>query len=212
MTLPPCQRPSDPSSTSTLVTDSDWAGAEWRYFDIADAVLRANCVLDYSDSMSVRFASMHDNAFLYFFFSVTDDYLVTDSAELYDDDAVVVYLDAAGDRSGPYGLDDHKFALSDGYWKDYADPTSQLVLSGQYSITDAGFDFELRIRKDSLGASPLPDQLGLDLMLSDDDNWDNTDCWGYWYLDPGPHCSTCCQTGTSTPGCDTTTLGTLVLL
>ncbi len=200
-----------PGGLSMDADPSDWSGADWQYFDIADAAARVNCVAGYDDSISVRYASMHDSTYLYFYFAVTDDYLTNDGPNLFDDDAVVIYLDAAGDKSGPYGWDDHKFALSDGYWQDYATSASSLELNGDYSTTDAGFDFEIRIRKDSLGASPLPTRLGFDLMLSDDDTWGETDCWGYWYIAPGPHCGTCCE-GDSTPGCDTTTMGSLALL
>lgn len=190
---------------------SDWGAAIWTEFDIEDAALRANCIATYQPSTRVRFASLHDATYLYFFFQVSDSLLNTDGPYLYDDDAIILYLDAAGDRSGWYGWDDHKIALSDGYWQDYADSSSEISLTGDYATTGAGYNFEIRIRKDSLGAAPLATNLGFDVMLADDDTYGETDCWGWWYIAPAPHCGDCCEGDISYPGCDTSVMGRLVL-
>ncbi len=199
--------------TNNLTMDAnadDWVGAAWIDFAIEDAALRANCIESYQPSSQVKFASLNDDTYIYFFFQVADSLLNTDGPYLYDDDALILYLDAAGDRSGWYGWDDHKIVLSDGYWQDYADASSDIALTGDYDTTAAGYNFEIRIRKDSLGATPSA-ILGFDLMISDDDTYGETDCWGWWYIAPAPHCSECCESETSYPGCDTSVMGALLL-
>jgi len=194
----------------------EWSDARWRTFDISDAPEYWIRNTSYSDSATIEFASMHDAVNIYFFIAVSDDQLTSDSYDIWRDDAITLFIDAAGDRSGPRGYDDHEIAIGeDNTYADYAMPgVSDITLGGIVADSADGYNIEIRIRKNTLGASPLPDTLGFTISISDDDGLDDADvdCYAPWYVAPGPHCTECCSGGPSYPWCDTTLLGQLVLL
>ncbi len=193
----------------------EWGSARWRTFDIANAPEYWVRNDGYENSAKVEFASMHDAVNIYFFLAVSDDLLVSDSYDIWRDDAITLFIDAAGDRSGPLGYDDHEIAIGeDNTYADYAMPgVSDITLGGIVANADGGYNIEIRIRKNSLGASPLPDRLGFAISISDDDAIGDADvdCYAPWYVAPGPHCADCCSGGPAYPWCDTTVLGQLVL-
>jgi len=192
---------------------SDWSQASWVGYAIADSALFAWRHTSYDDSAAIQFASLHDDQYIYFFFDVTDDLIRIDSTSLFEDDAVNIYIDAAGDRSGPYGADDHELVVdAAGTYDDYAVGAAPLTLSGQVMQTGTGYRIELRISKTSLGASPLPSNLGFDVAITDDDGFGNSDsdCYGLWYVAARQHCTACCSGGAQA-WCDTSVFGRLVL-
>lgn len=194
----------------------DWEAARWRSFDIADAPEYWVRHQAYTNSAKVDFASMHDATNIYFFFAVSDDHLQSDSLEIWRDDAITIFLDAAGDRAGPIGYDDHEIAIGeDNTYVDYgvSRGASDITLGGIVVSGGGGYQIEIRIRKDTLGADPLPGVLGFTISISDDDDLGDhsVDCYAPWYTAPGPHCSECCGGDPPYPWCDTTTLGQLVL-
>jgi hypothetical protein len=194
--------------------EAEWTGAAWAGYQIADSALFGWRHASYDDSASLQFASLHDDQYIYFFFDVNDDLIRVDSTALYEDDGITLYLDAAGDRDGPYGTDDHELVIdAEGTWDDFATNAAPVALSGSLADSTGGYHMELRLTKSSLGAGPsLPAVLGFDVGLGDDDGYGNSDsdCLGIWFLDAPPNCGGCCQQGPE-PFCDTTTLGWLVL-
>lgn len=163
----------------------------------------------------MRFAALHDATYLYFFAEVTDAVQQVDSGtSLWEDDGVAIYLDVLGDALGPPGADDHELLVrADGTWDDYG--TEGLPALGDVvDVADAtGYRLEMRFRKDSLNA-PVGDALGFDLLLTDDDGWqdDQLDAIGLWFTSARPTCATCCTAEAAPmPWCDTTMYGTLVL-
>jgi hypothetical protein len=216
--LPPGTLPSR-FRTAPIVLDTeddDWTDATFLEFDIADAAQTFGVNPQYQPSVSVRFASMHDAQYIYFFLDVTDDVIVMDSAELYQDDAVHLYIDAAGDRLGPYAQDDHEIVIApSGSYRDYAPAPAPISLQGMVRQHADGYTMELRIAKSSLGVASLPAALGFNLALTDDDGIGNrdADAYGLWFLNPAERCQTCCTTFAQAQAwCDTTTFGQLLLL
>ena len=203
------------SPPSLDANPADWAAADWIGYAIGDSATFGWRLSTYTDSAAIQFASLHDSQYIYFFFDVDDDLIRTDSTNRYDDDAVNLYLDAAGDRSGAYGFDDHELVIdADGVYDDYATGASTVVLSGVAQQVTGGYRIEMRLTKSSLGAGTLPSTLGFDVAITDDDGLGNTnsDCHGLWYIAPPPYCGTSCCANGPQPWCDTSTLVELVLL
>lgn len=193
---------------------AEWDGAVWEHLDIAEAAQRTQVHESYANTASADFACMHDAVNLYFFVAVTDDSLVSDSYDIYEDDAVLLFIDAAGDRSGPFSTDDHYVAVGqDNTYSDYAAPeASAITLGGIVLSTAVGYSIEIRIRKNTLGAGTVGPELGFDLAISDDDGLGDqaADCHGLWFVQDVAHCGTCCPAAPE-PSCDTTLFGRLVL-
>lgn len=193
---------------------TEWPEAGFVTFNIADSAIRVGEHPSYVNSATVRFAMSHDATNIYAFLDVSDDRLIDNSTELYDDDAVAIYFDANGDRSGPYGQDDHEILISSsGFFADTGPNGVNLEISGDVQTNSGGYVIEIAITKASLSpqASTV---LGFDLALIDDDDLGSTaaDMYGVWFEQPVPHCTACCPGGTGRPWCDTTFFGTVELL
>jgi hypothetical protein len=190
-----------------------WLTSSFIRFDIADAALTTDVNPQYQNSAAVEFAALHDDDNLYFFLRVEDSEKVDDSDSPRQDDAVVLYIDGAGDRSGPYGNDDHAIVLTLGAEvRDYPDDVAEV--SGTRLLTPAGYNIEVAISKSSLYEIAPDGHLGFDLAIIDDDGLGNPmpDAVGLWTLADGPRCGAdCCPSGAS-PWCDTTMFGQLVLV
>src|SRR5690606_23163489 len=129
-------------------------------FDIADADHQHFIEPNYRPSASVRFASQHDDTYIYLMLVVTDDAVVSRGDPLYDDDSVSLFIDAAGDRAGPYGADDHEIVIgAAGTYVDYA-AGSHAAVVGTVERTATGWLAEIGIQRDTLSARPLPRALG----------------------------------------------------
>jgi hypothetical protein len=195
---------------------SDWAGIPALHFDMAQATQKLFVSGPYTNSATVTARCQSDAQRLYFAFDVVDDSVVTDSVELYSDDSVALYLDAAGDASGGYGLDDHEILFRPSTApnvKDYGPNGAALQIEGDIQPGTNGYQIEIALPKDSLGVSgPVPKVLGFDLALNDDDNvgGQKSFAYGLWFQ-ASSTCPTCCSAETSArPWCDTTLFGTLV--
>ncbi len=204
----------------------DWAGSHWVELDLASAAQRSIFNPNYGTATaSMRVAAAYDAAFVYLFIEVRDDVLVFDSERLlYEDDAVHLYIDGNGDRSGPYASDDHDLVLrGDGMYFDFASEARDLELTGKHRITATGYIYEIGIARASIAAT-IESSLGINLGLSDDDALDDppspmptdgteADAYGLWYLRPAPRCQSCCVRYDGGPWawCDTTLHGLLIL-
>jgi hypothetical protein len=204
-------------TTSALEMDGDldaaWQSASFIDYAISDSD-QLIVVPNYIPSASVRFASLYDSSKIYFFFEVTDDLLVTDSINLYDDDSIELHIDGLNDRSGPLGDDDHWVVIgSDGNYQSLG-PDS-ISVTGVIKTTPAGYNIEIALNRDELGGASTATTLGFNLGLNDDDGHGNSgvDAYGLWHLPDSPSCASCC-TGEADKyaWCDTTRLGQLVLV
>ncbi len=202
-----------PRGTPDLFDESfeDWADAPVYSFDMTSAA-DMHPVSGYTPSARLTFASMHDDEYIYFALIVEDDTVLDAQHPLWNDDSISVYLDAAGDRSGPLGDDDHEVVIgSNGTYLDYAPGPNDAELDGTRIQTVDGYALEIGVRKDSLGNPSLPGTLGFNIAINDDDDGGSA-AFGLWHVEIAPRCSTCC-TGLdhAEPWCDTTTLGSLIL-
>jgi hypothetical protein len=193
--------------------DAVWASAVFQNFSVADAALTYNVNPAYGFDGAVRFASLHDATHIYFLIVVDDSLIVDDSEQAYQDDAVELYLDGAGDLSGPYGNDDHWLAVqSSGLYQSYG--PSHVDLTGAVAPTDDGYLMELAFQRSDLGAPAGASSIGFNLGLVDDDDLGNSDAdaYGLWFEPTGDHCDSCCEgEDTAEAWCDTSLLGRLVL-
>ena len=207
-----CPKVTTPPTLDGNLADWPTGGAG---FPMANAAQVVDETLAYEPSMAAAFRCLHDGEQVYFGIHVSDDKLVSNSTELYDDDAVHLYIDAAGDASGHFGSDDHEIVVrADGVYQDYAQGASVVSLVGKVlpQPASSSFTVEIALGKASLGAgTPLPSAIGFDLAISDDDG-PVSFAYGLWYLSTRTACFDCCLSfGGKRAWCDTTTFGQLVL-
>lgn len=208
-----------PSPSTTTAPTLDGDDAEWdqdtfRVFEISEAAQYFGVHQAYGYDAEVRFASMHDDNYVYFFFAVTDDQIVEDSDVSYQDDAVELYLDAQADMSGPYGEDDHWIVIESTGSYESLGPAA-ISIDGDVVTTETGYNVEIRVAKNAMNGSLTGGVAGFDLGLVDDDGHGNpsADAYGLWFVDQGDHCDDCCMDDPdSRAWCDTTLFGRLLLL
>ena len=193
-----------PSVQDSAYVESEWHDADDIWFDMNDSVIDMNDG-DYTASATARIAAVHTETDIYLLVAVDD-------TDVRDGDAIELFIDSAGDALGPYGVDDHDLVIGpyrDGVMQ-YNDRASDLDIGGMLIPTKGRYVMELRIAKNSMGADPLPQTLGFNFAIIDQD----ADGLGYglWYAAAGPHCENCCEDVETGPWCDTTTNGMLTLL
>ena len=193
-----------------------WLGVALIPFAVTDAQLVADEHPSYQDDAVVEFGCLHDANNVYFFFDVTDGAVQDDSPSQREDDSIVIFLDGAGDLSGPYGDDDHALALgSDSEGMDYAAGSSHDLDGSVFSeVVDGGYRVEVEIDKPSI-TDTLGSELGFNLAIIDDDGWSDNlrDIFALRHVpdDQVAHaCPNCCE-GQAAPWCDTRVFGTLTL-
>lgn len=202
-----------PRGTPDLFDESfeDWADAPVYSFDMTSAA-DLHLVPGYTPSAQLTFASMHDDDYIYFALIVADNTVLDAQHPLWDDDSISVYLDTSGDRSGPFGDDDHDIVIgSNGTYLDYAPGALDAELDGSQFQTVDGYALEIGVRKDSLRAGGVSGTIGFNIAINDDDG-SGTAAFGLWHVQVAPRCETCCPgLDHAEPWCDTTTLGSLIL-
>ncbi len=126
------------------------------------------------EDISAIVLSYWTDGWLYFAARITDDIIVRDSAEIWEDDAVEFALDAAHDRL-PGGNDDNQFTVaSDGALTNfgYAEVPGAQVAVRRHGT---GYDVELALPLSVLGIGGLVEgqTLGFTIGLIDDDDGGN---------------------------------------
>ncbi len=189
--------------------DAQWQALEFRNFEIGDAQ-QLEAVGNYVADASVRFASLYDDDKLYFFFEVTDDLLVNDSTDIYNDDSIEIYIDGLSDSSGPYADDDHWILVGASATYQSLGPTN-IEIAGSINTTAIGYNIEISIDRSAIGAGTAS-ELGFNIGLNDDDGEGDTavDAYGLWFLPDTTSCASCCNDSADNYAwCDTTRLGRL---
>jgi hypothetical protein len=193
-----------------------WLEVPFVTFAVTDAELVADEHASYEKDAVVEFACLHDAFNVYFFFDVKDAAVQDDSVSLRQDDAIVFFLDGAGDLSGTYGADDHAAVVtSAGDGMDYAAGTENDLSGDAVADTvEGGYRIEVEVDKTSIH-DPLPGTLGFNLAIVDDDGWgDNLrDVFALRHVPDDQvanACEDCCE-GEAAPWCDTRLLGELTL-
>ncbi|MCM5663883.1 LamG-like jellyroll fold domain-containing protein [Galbibacter mesophilus] len=126
------------------------------------------------------FGVLWDNNYLYVGVRVLDDNLVNDSDDVFQDDAVEIYIDPEND-GGSYGPFD--FQLIKGYNDEglfSLKPFNGEILHKTTNI-DGGYVVEMAIPWSGLGTLPGNNKtIGLDVGFDDDDDGDNRDAQALW--------------------------------
>ncbi|WP_162144183.1 sugar-binding protein [Sporocytophaga myxococcoides] len=115
-----------------------------------------------------------DNNYLYVFAKVSDNTKQNDSQNIFDDDAVEIYLDINNDKATTYGANDVQYTFG---WNDGttvgALPTGRSTAGITYSAVSSanGYVIEARIPWTTVQGNPASNQLlGIEFMINDDDN------------------------------------------
>lgn len=201
-------------STFTGILNDPWTATPIQRFDIADAAWRVTEDPGYTDSMVADVRIIHDGERLFFGITITDEAVIgtEDNANLGTGDAIVLLIDAADDRAGELGDDDHLIVVdASGSFADRG-PAPATNLDVGVAPTARGWNVELGVDKDELAAE-LPGVLGFNILLVDDDNLGEPgrDALGAWESPEDGGCPGACS-GASSPLCDTSLFGELELL
>jgi len=131
--------------------------------------------------LSAIIRSGWDENMLYFAIQVIDDYLVTDSSDVWRDDGVEIGLDGLYDKYA-WGLDDHQYTtVADGRIADRTVPTTDI--DAAVRITEVGYDIEVAIPMSQLLPTGIPISgtvMGFTIGLHDDDDGGNWDAYLIW--------------------------------
>jgi len=127
-------------------------------------------VADLSGSAKV----LWDDTYLYFLADVSDNQLVNESTNIYDDDGVEFYVDINNDKATSYGANDfqYTFAWDNGTVVGVL-PSGRSTAGITYAAVarTGGYIVEAQIPWTTLQGSPAIGQLiGIDFMINDDDN------------------------------------------
>ncbi|MGC8711269.1 MAG: sugar-binding protein [Leptodesmis sp.] len=126
------------------------------------------------------FAALWDSSYLYLAVQVTDSDLYKDSANIWDDDAIEVFIDARHDRQSVFNNDDRQLIVDiNGNLFEQGGRTTGILRSVQ--ITATGYTVEMAIPWSNLGLIPTENlTIGFDIANDDDDNGGTRDSQLTW--------------------------------
>ena len=130
---------------------------------------------------TVTMGAMWDNTNLYVGVKVLDANLNNDSANIWDDDSVEIYIDANNNKGSTYDSFDRQF--TQGY-NDTAlgGSGSQTGVAHAWAAITGGYSVELAIPWSNLGITPTAGMLiGFDVGYNDDDNAGTRDSQAVWW-------------------------------
>ncbi len=113
---------------------------------------------------------------LYFLFDVTDDVLVQDGGNPWDNDGVEVFIDIGNDKAGTYGADDFQYIFQYNNEPNFDElqhsPASLTGVTFGTNATAGGYIIEASIPWTTMATgTPTPGSfLGLEVKLNDDDD------------------------------------------
>jgi hypothetical protein len=139
----------------------------------------------FTDQGLSGFAKMmwDDNA-VYLLAEITDDILVNDGPNIYDDDNVEFYFDGNNAKATSYDADDAQYSFR---WNDAGNigtiPAGYSTEGVVYEILETanGYNVEAKIPWTTLQVTPVGDmRIGFDFMINDDDDGDGRDSKISW--------------------------------
>jgi tetratricopeptide (TPR) repeat protein len=140
---------------------------------------------DSEADLSANFKTMYDSQALYLLVEVTDDRLVSDSAESWLDDGVEVFIDAENSKSNVYGDKDYQYHFD---WDSSAPAVGEShhnkTNGVQYAFarTDKGYRLEAKLPWSTLGTTPaVGKKIGIDVHVNDDDDGGDRDTKIMWF-------------------------------
>jgi tetratricopeptide (TPR) repeat protein len=135
--------------------------------------------------LSARFQAMYDQQALYVLVEVTDEQLVSDSAEYWLDDGVEVFIAADNNKSDVYGARDYQYHFD---WDSTAPALGETRHNNtngvQYAFarTEKGYRLEAKLPWATLGTTPaVGKKIGLDVHVNDDDDGGDRDTKIMWF-------------------------------
>ncbi len=134
---------------------------------------------------SAGFKAMYDKEALYLLVDVTDDRLVSDSAENWLDDGVELFLDADNHKADVYGDEDYQYHFDwDGSAPALGESHHNKTNGVQYAFarTDKGYRLEAKVPWATLGTTAaIGKKIGLDVHVNDDDDGGDRDTKIMWF-------------------------------
>jgi hypothetical protein len=140
---------------------------------------------DSEADLSASFKTMYDSQALYLLVDVTDDRLVSDSAESWLDDGVELFLAADNNKSDVYGDKDYQFhfdwdASAPAVGESHHNKTNGVQYA--FARTDKGYRLEAKVPWSTLGTTPAAGKkIGLDVHVNDDDDGGDRDTKIMWF-------------------------------
>jgi len=135
--------------------------------------------------LSAGFKMMYDRQALYLLVDVTDDRLVSDSAEYWLDDGVELFLAADNNKSDVYGDKDYQYhfdydASAPAMGESHRNNTNGVQYA--FARTDQGYRLEAKVPWSTLGTKPATGKkIGLDVHVNDDDDGGDRDTKIMWF-------------------------------
>lgn len=132
------------------------------------------------DDLHAIVRSGWDQDSLYFAIHIVDDFLVTDSTDVWRDDGLEIGIDGLRDWYA-WGFDDHQYSVvADGRTTDRALPTTDI--SAAVLTYEGGYDVEMAIPMSQLvpGTPISGTVMGFTVGLHDDDDGGNWDAYLIW--------------------------------
>ncbi|CAG0979430.1 hypothetical protein ANRL2_02319, partial [Anaerolineae bacterium] len=182
-----------PYEQSNLIVDGTLDDPDW---NIATEV---NNVVIGTTNNTVKFGVLWDNTYLYVGMTVLDDNLYNDSAYIWEDDGVEIYIDGDHNHGTTFDSYDRQFIKG---WNDSTlfekHGKSTGVLHGWAPIS-GGYSVELAIPWSNLGVTPTAGMtLGFSVGYNDDDNGSGREGLAVWF-------------GTANNNLDTSAFGDIIL-
>ncbi|MBM4025475.1 MAG: hypothetical protein FJ280_08710 [Planctomycetes bacterium] len=135
--------------------------------------------------LAARFKTIYDDEALYFLVEVTDDRLVSDSAEYWLDDGVEIFIAADNNKADVYSDRDYQFHFDwDSTAPAFGESRHNQTNGVQYAFarTDTGYRLEAKLPWATLGTRPaVGKKIGLDVHVNDDDDGGDRDTKIMWF-------------------------------
>ncbi|MDF2924196.1 MAG: endonuclease [Paenibacillaceae bacterium] len=153
------------ATANTLTIDGKLDESAWFLTGNASKVVSGN------PAITAKFNAMWDAAYLYVGVKVWDAALFNDSANMWDDDSIEIYVDGNHNGSTTYDSSDRQFILGYNDTAIYSPQSTTGVLHGTSNIS-GGYTAEIAIPWSNLGMSAPASgtTIGFDIGINDDSN------------------------------------------
>ncbi len=137
------------------------------------------------NDLSASFKAMWDQNNLYLLVDVTDEKLINDSEQNYQDDSIEVFIDAENNKAATYGEKDYAFQFAwDKTTPSMIEKSHNCTENVEYAMvpTNAGYRLEIKFPWSTLGTKPdAGEKIGLDVHVDDDDDGGDRDTKITWH-------------------------------
>ena len=171
-------------ATTTAPTIDGTADALWSNYDPASIDKLSVGTFSGSADLSANYKITYDQNNLYLFVDVTDDVLVNDGGNKYDNDALEVFIDIGNTKSSGYQSNDYtyNFVYNDATVYENTHGTAGTVgVTFAQAVKTGGYTMEISIPWSTIGPMPTNGQfMGFDIHVDDDDNGGARDAKKAW--------------------------------